>query len=169
MEAGVELHLDGLHSAAAAEAIKPTRFILPTAGDTIFPVPSGGVSFMYSFPNLLPLPADQVGATWDSSLRQESLARLALLKAAQCAAMPIHRARRVVVQACPILVESLADDFCSRPQIARIGRRLEGCAFDRLYGAFAHTRITAGAAQQVQQSVRKYCGLLDGSVQRVYI
>jgi len=45
------------------------------AGDTVFPVPSGGVSFMYSFPNLLPLPADQV-ARIASTLGQHSFERI---------------------------------------------------------------------------------------------
>lgn len=30
------------------------------AGDTLFPVPSGGVTVMYSFPNMIPLPGEQV-------------------------------------------------------------------------------------------------------------
>ncbi|PRW60200.1 MBL fold metallo-hydrolase [Chlorella sorokiniana] len=93
------------------EAARDGKGVMFT-GDTLLPVPSGGVTLMYSFPNMLPLPAEQV---------------------------------------------------------ARIGRRLEGCIFDRMYGPFAHTLIKAGAAQQVQQSVRQYCGLLDTSVQRAYI
>ena len=53
-------------------------------------------------------------------------------------------------------------------QVARIGRRLAGCSYERLYGAFGHTRIAAGAARKVQQSVQLYCGLLDGSVVKAY-
>lgn len=49
-------------------------------------------------------------------------------------------------------------------QVTRISRRLVDCKFERLYGAFAQPVINAGAALQVQQSLRKYRGLLDGSI-----
>lgn len=53
-------------------------------------------------------------------------------------------------------------------QVARIGRRLAGCSYERLYGAFAHSRITAGAARKVQESVQLYCGLIEGSISKAY-
>ncbi|PSC72625.1 MBL fold metallo-hydrolase [Micractinium conductrix] len=81
------------------------------AGDTVFPVPGGGVSFMFSFPNLLPLPVDQV---------------------------------------------------------ARIGRTLGRCNFDRLYGPFPQSVVKHDAAAVVRESAARYCGLLDGSTTRRY-
>lgn len=92
-------------------APQPLPYARPPTGDTLFPVPSGGVSFMLSFPNLLPLPAQQV---------------------------------------------------------ARIGRRLEATSFARLYGPFPRSVVRQGAAEAVQRSVRRYCGILDGSTQLAY-
>lgn len=83
-----------------------------TAGDTLFPVPDRGwVSFMLSFPNLVPLPAEQV---------------------------------------------------------ARIGHRLEQYTFDRLYGPFPGSTIQQGAAEVVQRSMARYCGVLSGNLERRY-
>lgn len=140
----------------------PNMTLLP--GDTLFPVPSGGVTLMYSFPNMLPLPAEQVGGrvwSWLPSPRSSSQPAEPPEGPACHPPYPpdIRRKPCQNAFACPV----------PPWQVARIGRRLEGCAFDRMYGPFAHTLIKAGAAQQVQQSVRKYCGLLDGSVQRTYM
>ena len=50
-------------AAPGACRLSEVRQLVPSychapAGDTVFPVPGGGVSFMFSFPNLLPLPVD---------------------------------------------------------------------------------------------------------------
>ena len=81
------------------------------AGDTVFPTPDGSCSFMYSFPNLVPLPAQEV---------------------------------------------------------ARIGSRLQQYSFERMYGAFPHAVVRSGAAGVVQAAVRRYCGMLEGTLHKVF-
>jgi hypothetical protein len=53
-------------------------------------------------------------------------------------------------------------------QVARIGATLQQYSFERLYGAFPHTLIPAAAADVVQRSVKRYCGMLGGSLQRKF-
>lgn len=53
-------------------------------------------------------------------------------------------------------------------QVARIAGRLGQHSFDRLHGPFPTSLIKSKAAEVVQRSAQRYCGILDGSVARTY-
>lgn len=50
--------------------------------------------------------------------------------------------------------------------VRRIGERIEGLPFDRLYGAWPGQVVSSGAAEVVHRSVERYAGLLEGTWRR---
>jgi hypothetical protein len=48
-------------------------------------------------------------------------------------------------------------------EVAEIGRRIDGLAFDRVYGAWPGDDISADARAAVLRSVERYLGMLDGT------
>lgn len=142
------------------------------AGDTIFPVPDRGwVSFMLSFPNLVPLPAEQVGvaaAARGSTCLPASPGLAAEEWQLKNGSQVTDREPGCSVPSAPCLICVCFPSPVPWAQVRRISRALETHPFDRLHGPFPGGAIRQGAAEAVQRSAARYCAVLDGSTQRTY-